>query len=168
MIPPADAHLYEVGEPLELARLQRTHEPTERRLQRVLLSDGETTVLDSLLFDRELGIDCVRTEVGGGYRCLPANTLATVRPYFADTACLQPVEISFVQSGACDPATRYAIDGRAAEPVVRPLVAPFAGKLYEISTADTCLEYIPPKREVRFTVGAAMPSTAFVDALLTE
>jgi hypothetical protein len=168
VLPPATAHLFDIGEAFEVPRLQRTHEPGEKRLQRVVLSDGATTVLDSLLFDRELGIDCNRTLVGGSYRCLPANTLATVAPYFSDPGCLEPVEISLVENGACDPPTRFAIDNRGAEPIVRPLVAPFAGKLYEISTADTCLEYIPPKREVPFTVGAAMAPTAFVDALLSE
>ena len=112
----------------------------------------------------------VRTAIGdGSFRCLPANTLAAVTPYFADPSCLEPIEVSLVETGACDPGTRFAIDNRGVEPVVRPLVAPFAGKLYEISTADTCLEYIPPKREVPFSVGAAMPASAFVNAqLVTE
>jgi hypothetical protein len=169
VIPPATAHLFEVGEPFDVPQLQRTHEATERRLQRVLLGDGATTLVDGLLFDRELGVDCVRTAVGDGmYRCLPANTLAAVAPYFADELCLEPIEVSLVETGACDPGTRFAIDNRGAEPVVRPLVAPFAGKLYEISTADSCLEYIPPTREVPFTVGAAMPPTAFVTAQLVS
>ena len=170
IIPPATSHLFEVGTPFDVPQLQRVHEPTERRLQRVMLTAGTTTVVDSLLFDRELGVDCVRTAVGNGmYRCLPANTLAAVTPYFSDAGCLQPIELSFVETAACDPGTRFAIDNRGTEPVVRPLVAPFAGRIYEISTADTCLEYIPPKREVPFTVGAAMPPSAFVTAqLVTE
>lgn len=170
IIPPATAHLFEVGEVFDVPQLARTHEPTERRLQRVLLTDGETTVVDSLLFDRELGVDCVRTAIGGGvFRCLPANTLAAVTPYFTDPACLDPIQVSLVETGACDPGTRFAIDNRGPEPVVRPLVAPYGGKLYEVSTADTCLEYIPPKREVPFTIGAPMPPSAFVTAqLVTE
>jgi hypothetical protein len=170
IIPPATSHLFEVGETFEVAQLQRTHEPTERRLQRVLLSDGKTTIVDSLLFDRELGVDCVRTQVRKGvFLCLPANTLAGVSPYFSDPACLVPIELSLVETGACDPGTRFAIDTGGNEPAVRPLVAPYTGKIYEISTADSCLEYVPPRREVPFTVGAEMPPSAFVGAqLVTE
>jgi hypothetical protein len=164
--PPSDAHLFSIGTPYEAPVMMRTHEKTDRRLQRILVTDGVTTVVDSMLFDRELGVDCVRTFVGAGYRCLPANTFATVQPYFIDANCVTPIEISLVENGACDPATRFAIDHRGNEPAVKPLVAPFVGMLYEISTAETCLEYIPPARQVPFTVGATVPPSAFVSAQL--
>ena len=166
--PPPDAHLFEIGAPFDVPVLAREHEPSERRLQRILMTDGETTVVDSLLFDRELGVDCTRTLVGGTYRCIPAHTFATVVPYFRDPACVEPIDISLVLAGGCDPPTRFAIDHRSGAPAVRPLLAPFAGKLFEISTADTCLEYIPPRRQVPFTVGAAVPPEMFVDAILLD
>ncbi|HLL22366.1 MAG TPA: hypothetical protein VK427_09555, partial [Kofleriaceae bacterium] len=85
--PPADAHLFEIGSAFDVPVMTRRSEVApERRLQRVLVSDGQTTVVDSLLHDRELGIDCVRTEVGDSFRCLPANTFATVLAYFRDPA----------------------------------------------------------------------------------
>jgi hypothetical protein len=164
--PPLDAHLFEIGESFDVPQLMRKHEPTEHRLQRILVTDGVTTVVDPMLFDSELGVDCVRTFVGQGFRCLPANNFATVLPYFADPICQEPIEISLVEAGPCDSATRFAIDYRGPEPRVRPLVAPLQTPLYEISTADTCLEYIPPGRQKPFTVGDAMPPSAFVDAQL--
>lgn len=163
--PPADAHLFTVGQPFEVATLARTREEAPgRRLQRILASDGATTVVDTLLYDSELGVDCVRTQIGDAFRCLPANTFANVFPYFSDAACTQPIELSLVEQGACDATTKYAIDTRNPEPIVRPLAAPFETPIYEISTADMCLEFIPPAREKAFTLGPAMPLDAFVAA----
>ncbi len=161
---PADAHLFEIGGPFDIPVLERRHEETGHRLERILLTDGVTTVVDSLLFDTTLGVDCSRVFADAMYRCLPATSLAQVFPYFSDPTCVSPIELAFVETGDCDPATRFAIDQRGTEPSVRPLVAAYPGRIYEISTADTCLEYIPGGRQIAFTVGAAMAPQAFVGA----
>jgi hypothetical protein len=163
--PPPDAHLFEVGSAFEVAQLTRVREEVpERRLQRIRVGDGTTGVIDALLYDSELDVDCIRTQIGDTLRCLPANTFANVLPYFSDAACTQPIEISFVERGACDATTKFAIDNRADTPIVRSLDAPFGAPIYEISTADTCLEYIPPMRQQVFSLGAALPLERFVDA----
>ena len=165
--PPPDAHLFEVGAAFEVAELMRVREESPgHRLQRILVGDGTTTVVDSLLYDSELDVDCLRTQIGEAFRCLPANTFATVLPYFSDPACTVPVELSLVEDGACDATTKFAIDKRGDEPIVRPLAAPFTTPIYEISTADSCLEYIPPPRQKPFTLGAPLPLDRFVDAQL--
>ena len=75
---------------------------------------------------------CAAARIAGG-----ATSLAQVFPYFSDPNCSSPIELSFVETGDCDPATRFAIDQRGTEPSVRPLVAAYPGRIYEISTADT-------------------------------
>lgn len=163
--PPPDAHLFEVGPAFEVAQLGRVREAVPgRRLQRVIAGDETTRVVDSLLYDSELDVDCVRTQIGDTLRCLPANTFASVLPYFSDPDCLEEIEISLVERGACDPTTKYAIDTRGAEPIVRPVLAPMTATLYERSTGKTCLAYIPPARQQPYTIGAALPLDRFVDA----
>jgi hypothetical protein len=162
--PPPDAHLFEVGTPFEVPVLTRTREDSTHRLRRIFVSDGTTTVMDSLLYDSELDVDCLRTQIGDTFRCLPANTFATVLPYFSDDACTQPIEITLVETGACDATTKFAIDKRGEEPIVRAIGAPFTTPIYEISTADMCLEYIPPSRERAYMLGDVLPLDRFVDA----
>jgi hypothetical protein len=163
--PPPDAHLFEVGAAFDVAPLQRVREEVPgRRLQRVLAGDATTRVVDPLLYDSELDVDCIRTQIGDTLRCLPANTFATVVPYYSDAACTQAIEVSLVERGACDATTKFAIDTRGSEPVVRPIDAPMTTPLYELSTADTCLEYIPPPRQQPHMLGAALPLDRFVDA----
>jgi len=163
--PPPDAHLFEVGAAFEVAQLMRVHEDVAgRRLQRIRVGDGTTTVIDPQLYDSELDVDCVRTQIGDTIRCVPANTFATVLPYFSDDLCTQPIEITLAERGTCDATTKFAIDNRGTAPIVRPIDAPFATPLYEISTGDTCLPYIPSPRLQPFTLGAAMPLERFVDA----
>ena len=162
---PADVHLFEVGAPFEVPVLTRTHEKdTPHRLRRIFASDGETTVLDSLLYDSELDVDCLRTQIGDTIRCLPANTFATVLPYFSDTACTQPIELTLVETGACDATTKFAIDKRGEEPIVRAIGAKYTAPIYEISTADECLEYVPPSREQAYALGEVLPLDRFVAA----
>lgn len=165
--PPPDAHLFELGAAFDVPVLARTREAVPgRRLQRVLASDGATTVVDGLLYDSELDVDCVRTQLGDAIRCLPANTFATVLPYFRDAACTEAIEVSLVEVGACDPTTKFAIDNRGSAPVVRPIGAPYEGTLFEISTADTCLPYLPPARQRPYLIGEALPLERFADAQL--
>lgn len=165
IIPPVTARMFEVGTTFEVPVLTRTpaRDPLHR-LQQILVGDGATTVIDPLLYDSELDVDCVRTQIGDTIRCLPANTLASVLPYFTDAACTVPIELSLVERGRCDATTKFAIDHRGEVPIVRPLVAPYTSPIYEISTADTCLEYIPPPREQAYTLDAALPLERFVDA----
>ena len=162
---PPDVHLFELGTPFEVPVLTRTHEEDPaHRLRRIFVSDGETTVRDSLLYDSELDVDCLRTEIGETIRCLPANTFATVLPYFSDDACTQPIELTLVETGACDATTKFAIDKRNAEPIVRAIGAKYEATIYEISTADTCLPYVPSSRQQAYLVGEVLPLDRFVDA----
>jgi hypothetical protein len=162
--PPPDAHLFEIGGAFDVPQLARTHEESSHRLRQIFVGDGTTTVVDALLYDSTLDVDCIRTQIGDTIRCLPANTFATVLPYFSDAACTVPVELSLVETGACDATTKFAIDTRGDAPIVRPIAAPFSTPLYEISTADTCLEYVPPARQQAYSLGPAVPLDQFVDA----
>lgn len=163
--PPPDAHLFEVGAAFDVAPLTREHEAIAgRRLQRVLAGDGTTRVVDPLLYDSELEVDCVRTQIGETIRCLPANSFASVLTYYTDENCTQPIEISLVERGACDPTTKFAIDNRGSEPSVRPIGEPMTATLHEISTGETCVPYFPPSRQQAYTLGPALPLDRFVDA----
>jgi hypothetical protein len=135
----------------------------------VWLTAGDVELPDPLLFDDDPArqAECRRISVDGGTRCLPALGLVMDVAYFRDDICTVRAPFALVASGSCDTPAPYAYETVPADGiVVHTLAEPYPGTLYEISTADTCLPYIPPPRFVPHLRGPALPLAAFPSAHL--
>ncbi len=79
----------------------------ETGLQPILV--GGMPIADSLLHDRQRGVDCRGELVDGERYCLPAAA-TTVEHLYTQAGCLGPITIAIVGTGACAPPSRYARD----------------------------------------------------------
>jgi len=122
----------------ELATLARSVEGGGRA-QPIRLGDVEH---DALVHDAALGADCT---IGGG-RCAPVSSVEA-RTYFSDDACVTPVDVAFVPTGACEPPARFASG--------RTIGALHTATLYEPTTGDRCAAYTPPSRFAVHDLGEA-------------
>lgn len=171
--PPFGMRTFTVGPALELPTVARVRLPIDgRRMWNVAIAPEDAALTTptmplSIMFDALRDIECRLERVGDVLRCLPLARDAYQGFYFSDAACTSPIDIALVASGTCDPHADYVLLGDATGGrIVRPLGDRYRGTLYEISTADTCLAYVPPARYVPHVLGAPQPLDGFAAATL--
>jgi hypothetical protein len=126
--------LFSAEATLEVAALARTPIVQTRRLLSIEL--GSLT-RDTFLHDTVLAADCEVIAAEDGYACVPHAALQPL-PFFDDAACIVPIEVAFVPTGACEAPSLFA--GR------QRIGARRAAPIYELTTGDRCAAYAPPAR----------------------
>jgi hypothetical protein len=158
-IAPSNEQLFLLGDPLELATIERLRADAGRRLQSISIAG----VADNHVFDTELGSDCRPVELGGTLRCIPHHALT--HPVFVDDLCLVPALVALVATRSCEPAVTYAsrvVDGG----FELHAIGAASGMVYEVSTGDRCLPYESPAGFAVHDVGPAIPLERFAPATL--
>jgi len=161
--PPGGARFFLMGGPHQSQGLLRVREPTAKRLARIdrlrVEDHHELRIPDPLLFDRQSSAECRRD---ADARCVPV-TDATVEPFFADSACSEPLDLAIVPAGDCDAWAPFARRGSD----IYPLLSKYTRTIYWLSTGDTCGIYGPPTSFVAWTVGAPIDPSTFPRAKLS-
>jgi hypothetical protein len=141
-----DAHVFALGEPLELPRFERSVEAVAgRRLQRVMLGaadDPELRFASDRLYDLAIGGECRREQVGDDVRCIPVATLAATTLY--GTSCSVPIEVALLPARTCGPvafARTFASGG--VTPTFHAIGDPVTTTLFTFTSAG-CVAYTPP------------------------
>jgi hypothetical protein len=156
-VAPPGERLFLVGEQLALPVLARERGEGER-LQPIVVAGVD----DGYLFDRQHGSDCRPLDIGGVTRCVPHHALS--HPVYADDTCTTRALVALVQTRACEPPVQFTIRffdetfeaypiGGAAPPV------------YEVTTGDRCVPYLPPVGFAARALGAPLPAEAFASAI---
>lgn len=151
---PIAGHIYEVGDPVEIAYATRERRGSGR-IQPIDDVAGAARIPDGLLYDAMLDADCGLSPLDGSARCLPAAV--PIDTYFTDTLCTAPRDIAVLSPG-CSAPDRFA--WRDAYHAIGDVVT---DPLYVPSTGDTCMLQ-PPAGEPH-AVGPALPAETFVPAL---
>jgi hypothetical protein len=155
-VAPSGEQLFLVGEQLALPALARER-GEGARLQPIVVAG----VGDGYLFDRQHGSDCRPLDIGGVTRCVPHHAIS--HPVYADDACTTPALVALVQTRACEPPVQFTIRFFDATFEVYPLVDA-APPVYEITTGDRCVPYVPPAGFALRALGAPLPAEAFASA----
>lgn len=156
-IAPPGERLFLVGEQLALPVLARER-GEGARLQPIVVAG----VGDGYLFDRQHGSDCRPLDIGGVTRCVPHHALP--HPVYANDTCTTPALVALAATRACEPPVQFAIrffdDTFEAYPI-----GGAAPPVYEITTGDRCVLYVPPAGVAIRALGAPLPPAAFVSAI---
>lgn len=151
-----------VGAPLALPALARSREVVPgRRLQPIVLDDGDLRVHDQLLYDTAIRAECRRQQVGEVVRCLPAEVAPATALFTA--GCAATIDVVELPARACTRpgfATSIGADGLALHAIGDPAAAP----LFRFDFGQ-CLPYSAPPGTVVHLVGPALHPTAFVGAV---
>ncbi|MBA3396056.1 MAG: hypothetical protein H0T89_25730 [Deltaproteobacteria bacterium] len=173
--PPFGMRTFALGLALGLPTVSRVRLPVDgRRMWNVVIAPEDAAAAQTtpamhlpVMFDALRDIECRLARVGDVMRCLPIPRDAYQGFYFSDAACTSRIDIALVASGTCDPHADYVLLGDpGGERIVRPLGDRYDGTLYEISTADSCLAYVPPARYVPHVLEAPQPLDGFAAATL--
>jgi hypothetical protein len=154
---PGGQRQFLLGAPLSLAVIDRELRPSAR-ISRIDLVAGSSHMFDELVFDTALGADCL-PEAG---HCRPA-TNSKVLSYFSDAQCVVPLELAFVPNGSCDPTAPFARTDRGD---IHELRAPYQATIYEISTGDRCVPFIPPPRMAAYAIDPALSFESFAATMI--
>jgi hypothetical protein len=161
-IPTFGRHVFSVGAAIETPVLGRTVEAVAgRRLQHIVLDDGDLTFMDQHLFDTATRADCERYKFSDMTRCIPAN-LAVTNTLFT-TACSMPVAVAELPQRTCNRPV-FAGSPSADGIDIRAIGDRAAATLFQIDTG-TCLPYvIPPDTDLR-TLGPPLDPKTFVGSI---
>ena len=139
---PPGHRLFAATTRLELPALERTLESIPgRRLQRIILDDGDLRFLGDLLYDTATRADCTRRAVGDVIRCVPSTVAAATTLFTA--GCAVPIQAAELPRQACaqpsfatatteDGFEIHAIGGRIESPLFQldtGLCLPHSGSL---------------------------------------
>lgn len=126
---------YAAGPELELGTMARTRSMTAtKRYTPIALGDPRLHILDTLVHDNVLDVDCEPSFTG---TCMPV-TAGYVASLFADAACTQPIQLAYVPPDCGVHATLVGTD--TALYAIGPA---FTGTAYTISTGDICAKTLP-------------------------
>lgn len=157
----SNQRLYSAVDPIDVAMLERTVEDApDRRLQRIVLSDGVSRFLDTRLFDTATRADCLRVSIGDGYRCLPTPLVGAITLYAP--GCGVPVPVVEQPAQACEPA-QFAVTSGLTGLEIRAIGDPVVTPLYWTGTG-VCAPYTPAVGAVLRALGPPIDPTAFVGA----
>jgi hypothetical protein len=154
--------VFAVDAPIELPLLGRTLEEVPgRRLQRMILSEGDLRFADDLLFDTAIRAECQRRVVDGVTRCIPA-AIATATTLFT-AGCVIEVRVAELPQRTCErPAFALATadDGMID---IHAIGDPVSGTLFE-SVDGGCQPYIGAPGAVLRALGPQLDPRTFVGA----
>jgi hypothetical protein len=164
--PGEGTRVFALGEPIELARLDRTiEELPARRLAQVTLQDREDAELRFTaehLVDRAIRSECRRELVGDKQRCVPA-TITPLLPVYA-SGCTIPIAAVSVPARACTPntfASGFDIDGAMTLHAIGDVMT---SPVYTL-VFDVCVPYtLSPGNELR-SAGPALLADSFLSAV---
>ena len=114
---------YALGETIDPPVVERTLEPTTRRLQHVEIASGELHFAADALYDSVLQSECARAdaagESGADSRCVP-HAIPAVG--FYQDVCGGPVVLA--AEPTCDDGTAFASNGSEISPIGAPITTP--------------------------------------------
>lgn len=154
--------VFALDAPYALPSLTRTVEAVPgRRLQQIILGDGELRFPDERLFDTAMRGDCGRQQLDDVPRCIPAALASSIR-LFTPT-CVIGAPVAELEQATCErPAFALAADelGLTIHAIGDPVAAP----MYHWS-ANQCTVYAPAPGATLHTLGPAIDPTAFAGAV---
>jgi hypothetical protein len=156
--------VYAVDGAVELPALGRAVEVVAgRRLQRIVLTDGELRFFDPRLFDTATRVECRRQGVREATRCLPAAVAPVMRLYTSTCAIAAPV--AELSPRLCErPGFATALAPGTGDLEIRAIGDPVAEPRYQRSF-EQCLPYAPPPGAVLHALGPPIDLTAFPGAI---
>jgi len=158
---PAGLRALAVAAPVALPAIERTIEDVaERRLQRILVSDGAIRFADDRLLDTATRGECRRHALGDTTRCIPA-AVATGTSLFT-AGCVVEVLVAELPEHACDPVT-FATVATAVGIDVHAIGDPVTG-LYRFDGWQ-CLPYTAAPGTVVRALGPPIDPEAFMAAV---
>lgn len=153
---------FEVTAPLALPSLTRTVEAVPgRRLQQIILADGELRFPDERLFDTATRADCVRQDLDEVTRCIPA-ALAPSLDLFTPT-CVITAPVAELSPRTCE-LPSFALGTDQLGITIHAIGDPVAAPMYHWE-ANQCTEYEPARGTTLHTLGPAIDPTAFSGAV---
>lgn len=127
-------------------------------LQPIVL--GGLPVADTLLHDRQRGVDCRGEVIDGERYCVPAGA-STIEQLFTGAGCIGPIKIAIVGTGACAAPGRYARD----QHTFYEIGDRYEGLLFARSTSSGACDVARITGSFEpHVVGEAIPHTAFPHA----
>jgi hypothetical protein len=128
-------------------------------------TSGDGARAFSTWHDDGLGVDCYfSTATDGATRCLP-TTMAYIGIFYADATC--STLLGYTGCGAAPAFAESTVGCGESGSTYYSLGAPYSGATYILS-GTTCTELTEPVLDPLFSVGAAVPASAFVEGTLAE
>ena len=159
-----ELRVFALGPPLEVAALTREIEDVPgRRLQQMVLADGDLRFHSDVLYDTAIRADCRRLTLAADViRCLPADLSSSTLLYRA-TTCAAGAPMAEMAGASCR-RPGFAIAGGETGLEVRAIGDPAPGPLYEWSFGQ-CVPYAAAPGVTVHALGPPIDLEAFAGAI---